>query len=135
MLVARLISIGLRGQMMMTAIKHTSNVGQKPPAGPWLLGMGRHMEPIYSLAFTFFLLTQSPTDIPPEIHAEREIAYYDREGGSHVKSMEDCRVVAARRKERAEEAIRNSPQKLFADRVEVTCFEYERPKVAQRSRK
>ena len=90
------------------------------------------MEPIYSLAFTFFLLTQSPTDRPPEIHAEREIAYYDREGGSHVKSMEDCRAVAARRKERAEAAIRNSPQKLFADRVEVTCFEYEKQRKNKR---
>jgi hypothetical protein len=49
--------------------------------------------------------------------------------------MEDCRVVATRRKERAEDAIRNSPQKLFADHVEVTCFEYESPKVAQRSRR
>ena len=97
------------------------------------------MEPIYSLAFTFFLLTNKddPTVNTPSIpiHAEREIAYYDREGGGPVKSMEDCRVVAARRKVRAEEAIRNSPKKLFADRVEVTCFEYERPKVAQRSRK
>ena len=93
------------------------------------------MDSIYSLAFTFFLLTQSPTDRPPEIHAEREIAYYDREGGGPVKSMDECRVVAARRKERAEEAIRNSPKKLFADRVEVTCFEYERPKVAQRPRR
>ena len=93
------------------------------------------MDSIYSLAFTFFLLTQSPTDRPPEIHAEREIAYYDREGGGPVKSMDECRVVAARRKERAEAAIRNSPKKLFADHVEVTCFEYERPKVAQRSRR
>ena len=90
------------------------------------------MDSIYSLAFTFFLLTQSPTDRPPEIHAEREIAYYDREGGGPVKSMEDCRVVAARRKERAEEAIRNSPQKLFADRVEVTCFEYEKQRKNKR---
>ena len=97
------------------------------------------MEPIYSLAFTFFLLTNQsdhtahqPT-IP--IHAEREIAYYDREGGGPVKNMDECRAVAARRKERAEEAIRNSPKKLFADRVEVTCFEYERPKVAQRPRR
>lgn len=97
------------------------------------------MEPIYSLAFTFFLLTNQsdhtanqPT-IP--IHAEREIAYYDREGGGPVKNMEDCRAVAARRKERSESAIRASPKKLFADHVEVTCFEYERPKVAQRSRR
>ena len=90
------------------------------------------MEPIYSLAFTFFLLTQSPTDIPPEIHAEREIAYYDREGGGPVKSMDECRAVAARRKERAEAAIRNSPQKLFADRVEVTCFEYEKQRKSKR---
>ena len=87
------------------------------------------MEPIYSLAFTFFLLTNQsdhtahqPT-IP--IHAEREIAYYDREGGGPVKSMDECRAVAARRRERAEAAIRASPKKLFADRVEVTCFEYE----------
>ena len=97
------------------------------------------MEPVYSLAFTFFLLTNQsdPTVSTPTIpiHAEREIAYYDREGGGPVKSMDDCKVVAKRRKERAEEAIRNSPKKLFADRVEVTCFEYERPKVAQRSRK
>lgn len=97
------------------------------------------MEPVYSLAFTFFLLTNQsdPTVNTPTIpiHAEREIAYYDREGGGPVKSMEDCRAVAARRKERAEEAIRNSPKKLFADHVEVTCFEYERPKVAQRSRR
>ena len=97
------------------------------------------MEPIYSLAFTFFLLTNQsdPTVNTPTIpiHAEREIAYYDRECGGPVKSMEDCRVVAARRKVRAEEAIRNSPKKLFDDRVEVTCFEYERPKVAQRSRR
>ena len=78
------------------------------------------MEPIYSLAFTFFLLTQSPTDRPPEIHAEREIAYYDREGGGPVKSMEDCLVVAARRKERAETAIMASPKKLFADHPIVT---------------
>ena len=97
------------------------------------------MEQVYSLAFTFFLLTNQadPTVNTPTIpiYAEREIAYYDREGGSTVNSMEDCRVVAARRKERAEDAIRASPKKLFADRVEVTCFEYERPKVAQRSRK
>ena len=97
------------------------------------------MEPVYSLAFTFFLLTnQSDTTVNTPtipIHAEREIAYYDREGGGPVKSMDECRAVAARRKERAETAIRASPKKLFADRVEVTCFEYERPKVAQRPRK
>ena len=97
------------------------------------------MEPVYSLAFTFFLLTNQsdPTVNTPTIpiHAEREIAYYDREGGGPVKSMDECRAVAARRKERAESAIRASPKKLFADHVEVTCFEYERPKVAQRSRK
>ncbi len=97
------------------------------------------MEPIYSLAFTFFLLTNQSDHTahqpPIPIHAEREIAYYDREGGGPVKSMEDCRAVAARRKVRAEEAIRNSPKKLFDDRVGVTCFEYERPKVAQRSRR
>ena len=90
------------------------------------------MDSIYSLAFTFFLLTQSPTDRPPEIHAEREIAYYDREGGGPVKSMDECKIIAARRKERAEAAIRNSPQKLFADRVEVTCFEYERQRKSKR---
>ena len=90
------------------------------------------MDSIYSLAFTFFLLTQSPTDRPPEIHAEREIAYYDREGGGPVKSMEDCRAVAVRRKERAETAIRASPKKLFADRVEVTCFEYEKQRKNKR---
>ena len=97
------------------------------------------MEPIYSLAFTFFLLTNQsdhtahqPT-IP--IHAEREIAYYDRDGGGPVKSMDECKVVAKRHKERAESAIRASPKKMFADHVEVTCFEYERPKVAQRSRR
>ena len=97
------------------------------------------MEPIYSLAFTFFLLTnqsdhtaRQPT-IP--IHTEREVAFYDREGGGPVKSMDECRAVAARRKERAETAIRASPKRLFADHVEVTCFEYERPKVAQRSRR
>ena len=97
------------------------------------------MEPVYSLAFTFFLLTNQsdPTVNTPTIpiHAEREIAYYDREGGGPVKSMEDCRVVAARRQMRAEEAIRNSPKKLFDDRVEVTCFEYEKASVAKRSRK
>ena len=97
------------------------------------------MEPIYSLAFPFFLLTNQSDHTshqpPIPIHAEREIAYYDREGGGPVKSMEECKIIAARRKERAETAIRNSPQKLFADHVEVTCFEYERPKVAQRSRK
>lgn len=94
------------------------------------------MEPIYSLAFTFFLLTNQsdhtahqPT-IP--IHAEREIAYYDREGGGPVKSMDECRAVAARRKERAESAIRASPKKLFADRVEVTCFEYEKQRKSKR---
>ena len=94
------------------------------------------MEPIYSLAFTFFLLTNQsdhtahqPT-IP--IHAEREIAYYDREGGGPVKSMDECRAVAARRKERAEDAIRASPKKLFADRVEVTCFEYENQRKSKR---
>ena len=94
------------------------------------------MEPIYSLAFTFFLLTnqsdhtaRQPT-IP--IHAEREIAYYDREGGGPVKSMEECKIIAARRKERAETAIRASPKKLFADRVEVTCFEYERQRKSKR---
>ena len=94
------------------------------------------MEPIYSLAFTFFLLTNQsdhtahqPT-IP--IHAEREIAYYDREGGGPVKSMEECKIIAARRKERAETAIRASPQKLFADRVEVTCFEYEKQRKSKR---
>ena len=97
------------------------------------------MESVYSLAFTFFLLTNQsdPTVNTPTIpiHAEREIAYYDREGGWPVKSMEDCRVVAARRKVRAEEAIRNSPKKLFDDRVEVTCFEYEKTSAAKRSRK
>ena len=94
------------------------------------------MEPIYSLAFTFFLLTNQsdhtahqPT-IP--IHAEREIAYYDREGGGPVKSMDECRAVAARRRERAEAAIRASPKKLFADRVEVTCFEYEKQRKNKR---
>ena len=90
------------------------------------------MEPIYSLAFTFFLLTNQSDHTAHQhtipIHAEREIAYYDREGGGPVKSMDECRAVAARRKERAEDAIRNSPKKLFADHVEVTCFEYERPK-------
>ena len=94
------------------------------------------MEPVYSLAFTFFLLTNQsdPTVNTPTIpiHAEREIAYYDREGGGPVKSMEDCRVVAARRKERAESAIRASPKKLFADRVEVTCFEYEKQRKSKR---
>jgi len=94
------------------------------------------MEPIYSLAFTFFLLTNQSEHTahqpPIPIHAEREIAYYDREGGSHVKSMEDCRIVAARRKERAEDAIRASPKKLFADRVEVTCFEYEKQRKSKR---
>ena len=97
------------------------------------------MEPIYSLAFTFFLLTNQSDHTPHQptipIHAEREIAYYDREDGGPVKNMEDCRAVAARRKERAETAIRASPKKMFADHVEVTCFEYERPKVAQRSRR
>lgn len=94
------------------------------------------MEPIYSLAFTFFLLTNQSDHTahqpPIPIHAEREIAYYDREGGGPVKSMEDCRVVAARRKERAEDAIRASPKKLFADRVEVTCFEYEKQRKSKR---
>ena len=97
------------------------------------------MESVYSLAFTFFLLTNQsdPTVNTPTIpiHAEREIAYYDREGGGPVKSMEDCRAIAARRKMRAEEAIRNSPKKLFDDRVEVTCFEYEKASAAKRSRK
>ena len=97
------------------------------------------MEPIYSLAFTFFLLTNQSDHTAHQhtmpIHAEREIAYYDREGGPPVKSMDECRAVAARRKERAEEAIRNSPKKLFADRVEVTCFEYEKTSAAKRSRK
>ena len=94
------------------------------------------MEPIYSLAFTFFLLTNQsdPTVNTPTIpiHAEREIAYYDREGGPPVKSMDECRAVAARRKERAEDAIRASPKKLFADRVEVTCFEYEKQRKSKR---
>lgn len=94
------------------------------------------MEPIYSLAFTFFLLTNQSDHTahqpPIPIHAEREIAYYDREGGGPVKSMEDCRVVAARRRERAEDAIRASPKKLFADRVEVTCFEYEKQRKSKR---
>ena len=93
------------------------------------------MDSIYSLAFTFFLLTQSPTDRPPEIHAEREIAYYDREGGGPVKSMDECKIIAARRKERAEAAIRNSPGCLFEDRVEVTCFEYEKPAAKKRHKK
>ena len=97
------------------------------------------MEPIYSLAFTFFLLTNQSDHTAHQhtmpIHAEREIAYYDREGGPPVKSMDECRVVAARRRERAEDAIRASPQKLFADRVEVTCFEYEKTSAAKRSRK
>ena len=94
------------------------------------------MEPIYSLAFTFFLLTNQSDHTAHQhtipIHAEREIAYYDREGGEPVKSMEDCRAVAARRKERAETAIRASPKKLFADRVEVTCFEYEKQRKSKR---
>ena len=94
------------------------------------------MEPIYSLAFTFFLLTNQSDHTahqpPIPIHAEREIAYYDREGGGPVKSMDECRAVAARRKERAEDAIRASPKKLFADRVEVTCFEYEKQRKSKR---
>lgn len=94
------------------------------------------MEPIYSLAFTFFLLTNQSDHTAHQhtipIHAEREIAYYDREGGGPVKSIEDCRIVAARRRERAETAIRASPQKLFADRVEVTCFEYEKQRKSKR---
>ena len=97
------------------------------------------MEPIYSLAFTFFLLTNQSDHTAHQhtipIHAEREIAYYDREGGGPVKSMDECRAVAARRKVRAEEAIRNSPKKLFDDRVEVTCFEYGKASAAKRSRK
>lgn len=94
------------------------------------------MEPIYSLAFTFFLLTNQSDHTAHQhtipVHAEREIAYYDREGGGPVKSIEDCRIVAARRRERAETAIRASPQKLFADRVEVTCFEYEKQRKSKR---
>ena len=94
------------------------------------------MEPIYSLAFTFFLLTNQSDHTAHQhtipIHAEREIAYYDREGGGPVKSMDECRAVAARRKERAETAIRASPQKLFADRVEVTCFVYEKQRKSKR---
>ena len=94
------------------------------------------MEPIYSLAFTFFLLTNQSDHTAHQhtipIHAEREIAYYDREGGGPVKSIEDCRIVAARRKERAEDAIRASPKKLFADHVEVTCFVYENQRKSKR---
>ena len=94
------------------------------------------MEQIYSLAFTFFLLTNQSDHTahqpPIPIHAEREIAYYDREGGGPVKSMEECKIIAARRKERAEDAIRASPQKLFADHVEVTCFEYEKQRKSKR---
>ena len=94
------------------------------------------MDSIYSLAFTFFLLTNQSDHTAHQhtipIHAEREIAYYDREGGGPVKSMDECRAVAARRKERAEEAIRASPKKLFADRVEVTCFEYENQRKSKR---
>ena len=94
------------------------------------------MDSIYSLAFTFFLLTNQSDHTAHQhtipIHAEREIAYYDREGGGPVKSMDECRAVAARRRERAEEAIRNSPKKLFADRVEVTCFEYEKQRKSKR---
>ena len=94
------------------------------------------MGPIYSLAFTFFLLTNQSdhTSHQPTIpiHTEREVAFYDREGGGPVKSMDECRAVAARRRERAEEAIRNSPKKLFADRVEVTCFEYEKQRKNKR---
>ena len=93
------------------------------------------MNTVYTLAFTFFLLTQSPTDKPPEIHTEREIAHYDREGWPPVKSMEDCKIIAKRRKERAEAAIRNSPTKLFKDEVEVTCFEYEKPAAKKRHKK
>ena len=87
------------------------------------------MNTVYTLAFTFLLLTnqQDPTAPTIPIHAEREIAYYDREGGGPVKSMEECKVVAARRKERAETAIRNSQNKIFKDEVEVTCFEYQKP--------
>lgn len=89
------------------------------------------MNTVYTLAFTFFLLTNqqdTAADTPTiPIHAEREIAYYDREGGGPVKSMEECKIVAKRRKERAEEAIRKSPNKIFDDYVEVTCFEYEKP--------
>ena len=86
------------------------------------------MNTVYTLAFTFFLLTnQQDTDAPTiPIHTEREIAFYDREGGSPVK-MEECKIIAARRKERAEAAIRNSQNKIFDDYVEVTCFEYEKP--------
>ena len=73
------------------------------------------MEQVYSLAFTFFLLTNQadPTVNTPTIpiYAEREIAYYDREGGGPVKSMEDCSIVAARLNVPDEETIRNSPQK------------------------
>ena len=94
------------------------------------------MEPIYSLAFTFFLITNQSDHTAHQhtipIHAEREIAYYDREGGGPVKSMDECRAVAARRRERAEAAIRASPKKLFADRVEVTCFEYEKQRKSKR---
>ena len=94
------------------------------------------MEPIYSLSFTFFLLTNQSDHTAHQhaipIHAEREIAYYDREGGGPVKSMDECRAVAARRKERAETAIRSSPKKLFADHVEVTCFEYEKQRKSKR---
>lgn len=87
------------------------------------------MNTVYTLAFTFFLLTsQQDPDAPTiPIHTEREVAFYDREGGGPVTTMEECKTVADRRKERAEEAIRNSPKKLFDDYVEVTCFEYQKP--------
>ena len=97
------------------------------------------MNTVYTLAFTFFLLTnQSDPEVNTPsipINAEREIAYYDREGGPPVKRMEDCKIIAKRRKERAEEAIRNSPGCLFEDRVEVTCFEYEKPAAKKRHKK
>lgn len=84
------------------------------------------METVWTLAFTFYLLSADPTVTMP-IHTEREVAFYDREGGSPVKSMEDCKIIAKRRKERAEEAIRASDNKLFDDYVEVTCLEYQKP--------
>ena len=95
------------------------------------------MNTVYTLAFTFFLLTnqQDPSAPTIPIYTEREIAYYDREGGGPVKSMEECKIVAKRRKERAEEAIRKSPGCLFEDRVEVTCFEYEKPAAKKRHKK
>lgn len=87
------------------------------------------MNTVYTLAFTFFLLTsQQDPDAPTiPIHTEREVAFYDREGGGPVTTMEECKTVADRRKERAETAIRNSQNKIFKDEVEVTCFEYQKP--------